>query len=317
MSKRKNGRIIDFRVRPPLVPFKILFDLKLRRLTWENKFNVLPSLATAPSMYKVGEEEGLRLLEKEIDEAGVTYVVTPGRNVSAGVGPKAVDPTGTQSMIVSDATLVDLRKSFDNRLFGLHGLDLSLSTNELVAGIEDAITKYGLYGAVMEPGYFAAPEGGTLTADHKKLYPVYETLIKLDVFLMHQSGIYAGADIGVNDWAPLDRVMQAFPQLKVVLAHGGYPRVIDALALATKHPNFYLSPDIYCHFPGGGIYVGAISMLPDQFIYASAYPLGPIKESAELALKFPLSGDVMEKYMYGNAARLLKVTAQSTKSAVA
>jgi hypothetical protein len=42
MGKRKNKRIIDFRVRPPLVPFKILFDLKLRRLTWENKFNITP-----------------------------------------------------------------------------------------------------------------------------------------------------------------------------------------------------------------------------------------------------------------------------------
>jgi predicted TIM-barrel fold metal-dependent hydrolase len=315
MSKRKNRRIIDFRVRPPLVPFKILFDLKLRRLTWENKFDILPSYATAPSMYKVGEEEGLGLLKKEIDETGVDYVVTPGRNVS--VGPKSVDPTGTQSMVVSDQTLIDLRKTFDNRMFGLHGLDLSLPTDQLVAGLEKAVTKHGLYGAVMEPGYFAAPEGGTLTADHKKLYPLYETLIKLDVLLMHQSGIYAGADIGVNDWAPLDRVMQAFPQLKVVLAHGGYPRVLDALALVTKHPNLYISPDIYCHFLGGRTYVEAISMLPDQFIYASAYPLGPIKESAELALKFPLSDDVMEKYMFGNAARLLKVTTARSKSQVA
>ena len=314
-QRKKNRRIIDFRVRPPLVPFKILFDLKLRRLTWENKFNIgLPDTLT-PSVYKVGEPEGLSLLKKEMNEAGVDYVVAPGRYVS--VGPKAVDPSGAQSMIVSDETLVELRKSFDNRLFGLHGLVLSLPTDQLVAGLEKAITEHGLYGAVMEPGYFAAPEGGTLTADHKKHYPVYETLIKLDVFLMHQSGIYAGADIGVNDWAPLDRVMQAFPQLRVVLAHGGYPRVIDALALATKHPNFYLSPDIYCHFPGGGIYVEAISMLPDQFIYASAYPLGPIKESAELALKFPLSDDVMEKYMYGNAARLLKVSTAQSKSQVA
>jgi uncharacterized protein len=314
MGQRKNNKIIDFRVRPPLVPFKILFDLKLRRLTWENKFNILPSYATAPSMYKVGEEEGLRLLKKEMDDTGIDYAVAPGRNVS--VGPKSVDPTGTQSMIVSDQTLVDLRESFDNRLFGLHGLDLSLPTDQLVAGLEKAVTKHGLYGAVMEPGYFTAPEGGTLTADHKKLYPLYESAIKLDVFIMHQSGIYAGPDIGVNDWAPLDRVMQAFPKLKVVLAHGGYPRVLDALALVIKHPNLYISPDIYCHFPGGRTYVEAISVLPDQFIYASAYPLGPIKESAELALKFPLSDDVMEKYMYGNAARLLKLAAQS-KSRVA
>jgi len=103
-------------------------------------------------------------------------------------------------MIVSDQTLVDLRKSFDNRLYGLHGLDLSLPTDLLVAGLEKAVTKHGLYGAVVEPGYFAAPEGGTLTADNKRLYPLYETVIKLDVFLMHQSSINAGADIGVNDW---------------------------------------------------------------------------------------------------------------------
>ena len=111
--------------------------------------------------------------------------------------------------------------------------------------------------------------------------------------------------------------MQAFPQLKVILAHGGYPRVLDAQALVTKHPDFYISPAIYCHFPGGRTYVEAISMLPDQFIYASAYPLGPIKESAELALNFPLSDDVMEKYMYENAARLLKLTTAKSKSQVA
>jgi predicted TIM-barrel fold metal-dependent hydrolase len=315
MSRQKNQRIIDFRVRPPLAPFKILFDLKLRRLTWENKFNVLPSYATAPSMHTLDEEEGLRLLKKEMDDTGIDYAVVPGRNVS--VGPKSVDPTGTQSMVVSDQTLVDLRKSFDKRLYGLRGLDLSLPTDELVAGLEKAVTEHGLYGAVMEHGYFAAPEGGALTADHKKLYPLYETVIKLDVLLMHQSGIYAGPDIGANDWAPLDRVMQVFPQLKVVLAHGGYPRVLDALALVTKHPNLYISPDIYCHFPGGRTYVEAMSKLPDQFIYASAYPLGPIKESAELALKFPLADDVMEKYMYGNAARLLKITTAQAKSQMA
>jgi len=54
-------------------------------------------------------------------------------------------------------------------------------------------------------------------------------------------------------------------------------------------------------------------MLPDQFIYASAYPMGPLKESAEMALKFPLSSDVLEKYMYRNAARLLRVSAAKPK----
>jgi predicted TIM-barrel fold metal-dependent hydrolase len=101
--------------------------------------------------------------------------------------------------------------------------------------------------------------------------------------------------------------MQQFPNLKLVLAHGGYPAVVDALALATKHPNFYLSPDIYAFFPGGQLYRDAIVQLPDQFIFGTAYPLGALKESVEGTLKWPLPDEVMEKFLYGNAARLLKI----------
>ena len=36
----KTFKIMDFRVGPPQLLFQILFDLKLRRLTWENKFKI-------------------------------------------------------------------------------------------------------------------------------------------------------------------------------------------------------------------------------------------------------------------------------------
>ena len=81
----------------------------------------------------------------------------------------------------------------------------------------------------------------------------FRHIIALDLFVMHQSGIYAGPDYSVNYWPPLDRLLQNFPRLKLVLAHGGYPAVIDALALAVKHPNFYLSPDIDCFAPAGRV----------------------------------------------------------------
>jgi predicted TIM-barrel fold metal-dependent hydrolase len=83
--------------------------------------------------------------------------------------------------------------------------------------------------------------------------------------------------------------------MKTVLAHGGYPRIVDAISLCAKHDNFYISPDIYNFFPGGELYVKAISKLPDQFIYASAYPLGDIKVSVDELLKFPLKRSVMER----------------------
>jgi predicted TIM-barrel fold metal-dependent hydrolase len=82
---------------------------------------------------------------------------------------------------------------------------------------------------------------------------------------------------------------------------------MESLALAIKHQNFYISPDIYCFFPGGELYVNAITTLQDQFIFATAYPMAGLKESVDGQMKFSLSKEVMQKYMYGNAARLLKV----------
>jgi predicted TIM-barrel fold metal-dependent hydrolase len=93
--------------------------------------------------------------------------------------------------------------------------------------------------------------------------------------------------------------------------------VIEALALVTKHRNFYISPDVYCFFPAGELYINSITKLQDQFVFASAYPMAGQKESVDEALKFPLSKDVMQKYMYGNAARLLKIVGQQSKKSQA
>ena len=283
---------------------KLIFDLKLGRLKWENKFVCKPAMATSPSMFKVGEDEGLELLLKEMDEASVDLIVVPGRNIANP--PKAVlQMTNTDKINVTDEMLLNLNKRFQGRAIGLHGIDVERPVEHSVKAIESAIRDQGLAGAVLEIGFSTTENGRPLKADDPRLYPIYETMVSLGKPLMSMSGIYAGHDIGANDWPPLDRVMQDFPQLKLVLAHGGYPRVLDAIALAVKHPNFYLSPDIYCFFPGGKLYVEAIGQLPDQFIFASAYPFGPLKESVELSLQFPLSDEVMEKYMFGNAARLL------------
>lgn len=303
----KNGmKIIDFRCRPPVKAYQTLFDLHLERLTWENKSYFGPENADSPSMHKVGEEAGLDLLMKEINEAGIDLIVAPGRALPAGLEVKAV-AAGEIDFNVSDETLVSLRKRFNNRLLGLTGLDLSRPVDQLVTQINKAVKEHDLRGVVMEPGYSKGPDGGPLWADDKALYPIYETVIALDVFVMHQSGIYAGPDFGVNHWPPVDRLLQDFPKLKFLLAHGGYPSVIDSLALVVKHRNFYISPDIYCFFPGGELYINSITKLQDQFIFASAYPLAGLKESVDDTLKFPLSGDVMQKFLYGNAARLLKL----------
>jgi len=298
-------RIVDFRCRPPIAPQKMLFDIKLARLEWENKLHNPLAQSTSPSMYQVGKPEGIRLLKEEMRAAGVDHIIMPGRTTNADVKATA-NLSKEGSINITDDMLIDLRRQFDNRATGLHGINLRDVANA-PAAIEKAVKEHGLPGAVLEPGYVRKPNGEPLKLDDKSLYPIYETIVATDSVLMVQSGIYAGFDFGANDWPPLDLVLQKFPKMKVVLAHGGYPRVLDALALAMKHPNFYLSPDIYCSFPGGNLYTDAITQLQDQFIFGTAYPFGSLPASVEWSLKLPLADDVMVKYMGGNAARLLNL----------
>jgi hypothetical protein len=67
---------------------------------------------------------------------------------------------------------------------------------------------------------------------------------------------------------PAPQTGRNLPKLKFLLAHGGYPAVIEALALVTKHRNFYISPDVYCFFPAGKLYINSITKLQDQFVFA-------------------------------------------------
>lgn len=301
----KKFKIVDFRCRPPITPQKLLFDVKLGRLKEKNKFITPMTASSSPSMYKVGKEEGIRLLLNEMNEAGVNQIVMPGRKISA-IPDALKGLTKSQSINVSDKMLLDLSGKYNGRAIGFHGIDVA-NPRSAVAEIETAVRDHGLLGAVLEVGYHKMPDGSLLSLDNPMLYPIYETISSLGAVLMLQSGIYAGFDIGANDWPPLDRVLQKFPKMKVVLAHGGYPRVVDALSLVTKHQNLYISPDIYTSFPGGSLYVDAISMLPDQFIFASAYPFSSLQAAIDFALQFPLTDEVMTKYLSGNATRVLKL----------
>jgi predicted TIM-barrel fold metal-dependent hydrolase len=281
----RDMRIIDFRCRPPVPAYKVLFDVILSRAAEANRKNIAPGNFQSSSVHKAGQDVALDLLLREMDAAHVNEIVMPGRNVSdiSAVGAIAAT-TDESSFSITDQLLVDLNNRFKNRSFGLHGIDLTKPVDGIVEDIIKGVREFGMKGAVIEPGYAKGADGGPLSLADKKLFPIYETMIDLNA---------------------LDRVMQQYPKMKTILAHGGYPSIVEALSLCAKHDNVYISPDIYCFFPGGELYVNAINKLPDQFVYASAYPLGDIKVSVDESLKFPLERSVMERYMGGNAARLL------------
>lgn len=105
-----------------------------------------------------------------------------------------------------------------------------------VEELERAVVELGLSGVKLYPMYqhWAAN-------DREIAFPVYEKAQDLRVPVMiHQAGstrIDASLELGRP--ALLDDIGRTFRDLRVIVAHTGWPWVDEALFLLTKHPNFY------------------------------------------------------------------------------
>ena len=90
----------------------------------------------------------------------------------------------------------------------------------------------------------------------------------------------AGPDLSYSDPIRTDRVLADFPNLNVVVAHGGWPWVNEILHLGFRRQNLWLSPDMYfSRMPGWEEYVKAADgFLSDRMLYASSFPFCPVRE---------------------------------------
>lgn len=278
-------KIIDFRVRPPMpgVTNQIFWTNPQRRDGFNRKLGFTP----APS----ATQASLPLLFEEMDSAGVSMGVVIGR-VSATLGTTSNDE------------IAETVKAYPQRFVGIAGID-PLDRRAAVKEIDRAMS-LGLRGVNLEPGTYRIP----LYADDRRLYPIYAHCEDRDIPIVLMTGGNPGPDLSYTDPVTVDRVAADFPGLKIVLSHGNWPWVHQILHVAFRRPNVYVSPDMYLFdLPGSEDYIKAAdTYLQDQFIYASAYPFTPLKDYAERFKRLPIRPEAMQKIVYDNAARLLKLT---------
>ncbi|MCD8026218.1 MAG: amidohydrolase family protein [Clostridiales bacterium] len=106
----------------------------------------------------------------------------------------------------------------------------------------------------------------------------------------------------------LDRVARKFSNLKIIVAHGGWPWVRESISLALVLPNVYLIPDIYgTNGPGAQDYITAANtVLSDKIVYGSSYPILHLEDSVDFVKeKWDLTEENEEKVLYKNAAQIL------------
>lgn len=296
--ERLRGKIIDFRLRPPTGPYRTFFTPTVVGAV--NRILGMP----APRSYTIStdpfpnaEDRAITALLDEMDSVGVRLGVMNGRHSVNRPVPVHIE----------DADLAELGARMGGRVAGLAGIDFDKSTEEIIEGLDVAMKEHGLAGVCMEPGLAREP----MYADDERLFPLYEKIADLRVPLLFMSGPLAGPDISHTDPVRFDRVARRHPSMPVVLGHGCYPYVNEAVALAFKSEatgihNVFVSPDVYLFAPGGDAFVQAVNWLPNRFVYASAYSFAGVAESVLRTVALDLSDDALDAYMYRNAEALLR-----------
>lgn len=277
MEKQK---VIDWRLRPPFGSFEGCSIFETAR----------NSQLTDPNVPKSVTDFSMDELIKEMDEANIVAAMVPIRieNDNEDIGR--------------------IKEAYPGRFEGLAHID-PFDGLAALDEIDKYVTNGPAKGIILEPGQIFLRD--SMRPDDKRLWPIYEKCQAEDIVITLTFGGFYGRSLEYYNPEAIDRVALAFPDLKIVLTHAGFPYITQTCWIAIHRPNIYLSPDfwILSTNPGYQDYVTAANnILKDQFVFGSCYPAGPgLKAAVENLQKVGIKDEVLPKFLYENAARLLKL----------
>ena len=276
--------IIDFRMRPPARGFLNIgvYDDVARTAKLTECF----SMKQAPSVAQKSPE----LMLQEMDTAGVTMGVIPGRN-------------GHFKGSISNDDIISLLGDFPGRFVGMAGLNAS-KREESLEEIHRTVLNGPLKGICMEPGALDKP----MYADDPRIYPIYDLCEQHRIPVILMLGGRAGPDITYSDPKIINRIAADFPKTNFIISHGGWPWVQQILGVCFFQKNIYLCPDMYLfNCSGAADYImAANNFMQDRFLFGTAYPLMPIVECVS-HFKGLFKPEVLPKLLYKNATKLLNI----------
>ena len=131
-----------------------------------------------------------------------------------------------------------------DKLIGIAGIDPT-NLSEALAEVRSAHDEYGMRGVTMSP---AAQDFHP--ADSRAMQ-VYAEATRLFMPVIIDQGIHFSAASKMEFARPalLDEVARELPNLKIVIAHMGYPWVEECVVLLGKHANVYADVSSLLHRP--------------------------------------------------------------------
>jgi len=211
---------------------------------------------------------------RDMDEAGVDRSVIV-----------AVDAETIHKYRVSNELVAETVSKYPDRLIGFASVDPHKGKNG-VKEFRRAVSDLGLRGLKLLPHLI------DLDINDPMLYPLFDAAQDLDVPVLFHTGTQFHAGTKIKYCRPLfvDDVAVDFPELKLIIAHFGFPWWEEALAVVRRNPHVYFNIAGWApkHIPPGVIQA-ANSYLKVKVLFGSDYPLLSrvriIKELQELNLK--------------------------------
>lgn len=284
--------IIDARVRPPFKSLKQVLAAAPGSRPPVKRSPLVSGYERPPSMV----QKSLDLFMKEMDEAGIDRGILVGRQAG--------------HRVVSNDDIAELRKMYPDRfpvaIAGIDGNDANAAVQE----VERSIKGMGFKGIAMDPGWSVPPK----YVDDKSLYPIYSKCAELGGIMYLTCSLMQGPDISYAEPARIQRVANDFPTLQIVVVHGAFPFTNEMLGVMIANAplgNLWVMPDFFQFIPG---FAGAQDWVEaanhyigDRMLYASSYPVRPLKQSLEEFGRFHYLPEVLENIMAKNAANLFSI----------
>ena len=233
-----------------------------------------------------GREIPVSMTLKAMNEAGVSKTL-----ISAWYAPRNV--------MISNDEVAGFVAEAPERLVGVGSVDLS-KPMQAVAEIERCVRDLGFKAIRVLPWLWEAPP------TDRRFYPVYVACCQLGVPFCTQIG-HTGPLMPSEVGRPvyLDQVCLDFPELVIVGGHIGYPWTDEAIAVATKHENFFIDTSAYTtkRYPRQLVdYIKTHGK--NKVLFGTNYPMiAPAKALSGLD-SLGLSDESKSAFLAGNARRI-------------
>jgi predicted TIM-barrel fold metal-dependent hydrolase len=235
--------------------------------------------------------EPLPQVVEGLKRRGVELCVITGRDCEVTYGTPA-----------NNNSVLEFCRAYPDMFIGFWGADPHKGM-KAVHEIAHAVRDLGMKGIATDP-YLAH-----IPAHDARYYPLYSKCSELNIPAFITTAPPPQVPRAVMDYVDprhVDIVARDFPELTIIMSHGGYPFVNEAIFACMRNANVYMDLSEYELAPMANVYVQALTtVIADKVVFASAHPFVEQEEAISIYKNLNLPQEVWNKVMYENARRIL------------